>query len=59
MGKTGCRIRVLSGAGAGHLGTILTEPVSGTAKGELVVQVKLDGQLASATFRLSDLEQTE
>jgi hypothetical protein len=56
MAKIGRRVRILRGAGTGHFGTVVSEPVSGTAKGELVVQVKLDGEQASVTYRVDDIE---
>jgi hypothetical protein len=56
MSYKGRRVRITQGRNSGREGRIESEPVSGTAKGELVVQVKLDGPEASIIFPLSALE---
>jgi len=52
---TGARVKIKLGYHCGRTGTVISEPQSGNYKGDLVVQIKLDGPEASMAFPMSAL----
>jgi hypothetical protein len=53
---TGARVKIRLGYHCGRTAAVMSEPQSGNYKGDLVVQVKLDGPEASIAFPMSALE---